>query len=152
VSNTGGTPFRFEEALHTYYRVGGAEAVRIQGLDGVSYLDNTDGNREKRQQGGIVFTGPTDSAYMDTTHAVEILDPTLRRRIRLEKEHSRTTIVWNPWIAGAHALPDMADDEWRTMTCVEASNMRAFAVDLPAGAQHTMKTTIRVAAAAGDAF
>jgi glucose-6-phosphate 1-epimerase len=152
VSNTGTTPSRFEEALHTYYRVGGAEAVRIQGLDGVAYLDNTDGNREKRQEGDIVFTAPTDRAYGDTTHAVEILDPILRRRIRLEKEHSRSTVVWNPWIAGAHALPDMADDEWRAMACVEASNMRAFGVDLAPGEQHTMKTRICVSSVLGDSF
>jgi glucose-6-phosphate 1-epimerase len=149
VSNTGQTPLRFEEALHTYYRVGGAEAVRIQGLDGVAYLDNTDGNREKLQEGDIVFTAPTDRAYVDTTHAVEILDPIVRRRIRLEKENSRTTVVWNPWVEGAHALPDMADDEWRAMACVEASNIRALAVDLAPGEQHTMKTSIRVTAAPG---
>ena len=152
MTNTGSVPLRFEEALHTYYRVGGAEAVRVSGLDGVAYLDNTDGNREKRQEGDIVFTGPTDRAYVDTTHPVEILDPVLRRRIRLEKENSRTTVVWNPWIEGAHALADLADDEWRTMACVEASNIRAFAVDLAPGQQHTMKTSIRVVAASGDSF
>src|ERR1700691_2309185 len=152
VSNTGTAPLRFEEALHTYYRVGGAEAVRISGLDGVASLDNTDANREKRQEGDIVFTAPTDRAYVDTTHPVGILDPTLRRRIRLEKENSRTTVVWNPWIEGAQALPDLADDEWRAMACVEASNIRAFAVDLAPGEQHTMKTSIRVAAAPGDRF
>ena len=81
-----------------------------------------------------------------------ILGRIQRRRIRLEKENSRTTVVWNPWIEGAHALPDMADDEWRAMACVEASNMRAFAVELAPGEQHTMKTTIRVVAAAGDSF
>ena len=86
MSNTGTAPLRFEEALHTYYRVGGAEAVRISGLDGVAYLDNTDDNREKRQEGDIVFTAQTDRAYMDTTHAVEIADPVLRRRIRLTKQ------------------------------------------------------------------
>jgi glucose-6-phosphate 1-epimerase len=150
VSNTGAAPLRFEEALHTYYRVGGAESVRIQGLDGVTYLDNTDGNREKRQEGDIVFAAPTDRAYVDTTHVVEIFDFILRRRIRLEKEHSRTTVVWNPWIAGAHALPDMADDEWRAMACVEASNMRAFGVDLAPGQQHTMKTSIHAGSAHSD--
>jgi glucose-6-phosphate 1-epimerase len=150
--NTGSAPLRFEEALHTYYRVGGADAVLIRGLDGVAYLDNTDNNREKRQEGDMVFISPTDRAYVDTTHPVEILDRNLRRRIRLEKENSRTTVVWNPWIEGAHALPDMADDEWRAMACVEASNIRAFAVDLAPGEQHTMKTSIRVAAAPGDSF
>ena len=49
-------------------------------------------------------------------------------------------------------VPDMADDEWRAMACVEASNIRAFAVDLAPGEQHTMKTSIRVAAAPGDSF
>jgi glucose-6-phosphate 1-epimerase len=150
VSNTGTTPLRFEEALHTYYRVGGAEAIRISGLDGVAYLDNTDANREKRQVGDIVFTAQTDSAYLDTTHAVEIADPVLRRRIQLSKQNSRTTVVWNPWSTGAQSLADLGDEEWRAMACVEASNMRAFAVDLAPGQQHTMKTVIQVVAAPGD--
>jgi glucose-6-phosphate 1-epimerase len=150
VTNTGTTPLRFEEALHTYYRVGGAEAIRISGLDGVAYLDNTDANREKRQVGDIVFTGQTDSAYLDTIHAVEIADPVLHRRIRLTKQNSRTTVVWNPWSTGAQSLADLGDDEWRAMACVEASNIRAYAVDLAPGQQHTMKTVIQVAAAPGD--
>jgi glucose-6-phosphate 1-epimerase len=106
----------------------------MQGLDGVAYLDNTDGNREKQQEGDIVFTGQTDRAYLDTTHAVEIYDPLLRRRIRLAKQDSRTTVVWNPWSTeGARSLKDLGDDEWRTMACVEASNIRDFAVDLAPG-------------------
>jgi glucose-6-phosphate 1-epimerase len=152
MTNTGPAPLSFEEALHTYYRVGGANAVRIQGLDHVAYLDNTDGNREKRQEGDIVFTASTDRAYIDATHAVEIADPAMRRRIRLSKQDSRTTVVWNPWIEGAHALADLADDEWRAMACVEASNIRAFAVELAPGQQHTMKTSILVTTAPGDAF
>jgi glucose-6-phosphate 1-epimerase len=147
VSNTGDTSLRFEEALHTYYRVGGAEVVRVQGLDGVAYLDNTDGNRKEQQEGDVVFTRQTDSAYIDTTHAVEIYDPLLRRRIRLTKQNSRTTVVWNPWSTGAQTLKDLGADEWRAMACVEASNIRDFAVDLLPGQLHTMKTLIRVAAA-----
>jgi glucose-6-phosphate 1-epimerase len=146
MTNTDRGPVRFEEALHTYYRVGAAESVRIRGLDGVAYLDNTDDNREKRQKGDIVFTAQTDRAYLDTTHAVEIMDPVLRRRIRLEKQNSRTTVVWNPWSTGAQTLSDLGDDEWHTMACVEASNMRVYPVDLAPGQQHTMKTVITVAA------
>ena len=147
VSNTGNTSLRFEEALHTYYRVGGAEAVRVQGLDGVAYLDNTDGNRKKQQEGDVVFTRQIDSAYIDTTHEVQIYDPLLRRRIRLIKQNSRTTVVWNPWSTGAQTLKDLGGDEWRTMACVEASNIRDFAVDLLPGQLHTMTTIIHVAAA-----
>ena len=145
MSNTGAAPLRFEEALHTYYRVGDAAAVRISGLGGVRYLDNTDDNREKMQEGEIMFRAQTDRAYMNTTHAVEMDDPVLRRRIRMAKEHSNSTVVWNPWIEGAKSLSDLGDDEWRNMACVEASNMRACGVDLAAGAHHTMKTTVTVA-------
>jgi glucose-6-phosphate 1-epimerase len=147
VSNTGNASLRFEEALHTYYRVGGAEAVRVQGLDGVAYLDNTDSNRKKEQEGDVVFTRQTDSAYIDTTHAVEIHDPLLRRRIRLTKQNSRTTVVWNPWSTGAQTLKDLGGEEWRAMACVEASNIRDFAVELLPGHQHTMKTVINVSTA-----
>jgi glucose-6-phosphate 1-epimerase len=146
VTNTNPGPVRFEEALHTYYRVGAVDIVHIRGLGGVAYLDNTDGNREKRQEGDIEFTAQTDRAYLDTTHAVEITDPVLRRRIRLEKQNSLTTVVWNPWSTGAQSLSDLGDDEWRTMACVEASNMRAYPVDLAPGQQHTMKTVIQVTA------
>ena len=144
MENTGSTPLRFEEALHAYYRVGGAENVVITGLDGVTYLDNTDGNQEKVQEGDVLFTRQTDRAYLDTTHAIEILDPVLRRRIRVSKENSRSTVVWNPWSTGAATLPDLGNEEWHSMVCVEASNMRACGVDLAAGAQHTMKTTVTV--------
>jgi glucose-6-phosphate 1-epimerase len=152
VSNTGTAPLRFEEALHTYYRVAGAETLRIAGLDGVAYLDNTDANREKRQEGDVVLTLQTDRAYLDTTHPVEISDPVMRRRIRLVKQDSRTTVVWNPWKEGAQSLADLGDDEWRAMVCVEASNIRSFGVDLAPGQRHTMKTSIQVAAAPRDAI
>jgi glucose-6-phosphate 1-epimerase len=146
VTNTGKTPLRFEEALHTYYRVSAADSIRIGGLDGVTYLDNTANNLEKKQAGDVVFAAQTDNAYMDTTHAVEIVDPGLRRRIRLTKQASRTTVVWNPWSTGAHSLSDLGDDEWRIMACAEASNIRNYAVELAPGQGHCMKTVIRVEA------
>ena len=152
MTNTGNTAVRFEEALHTYYRVGAAGSVRIRGLDGGRYLDNTDGNQEKQQAGDVVFTAQTDRAYLDTTHAVEIVDPVLRRRIRLTKQDSRSTVVWNPWSTGAATLADLGDDEWQTMACVEASNMRACGVDLAAGSTHRMKTTIEVTPATEEGY
>jgi len=144
VSNTGARPLRFEEASHAYHRVEQVGNVRLQGLDGVAYLDNTDSNREKVQHGDVVITRQTDSAFISTPNAVELLDPGLRRRIRITKENSRTTVVWNPWQEGAKSLPDLGVNEWQQMLCVEASNVLAFAVDLAPGEQHRMGATIRV--------
>ena len=144
-SNLGSTAFHFEEALHTYFRVGGAKEVRIHGLDGVAYLDNRDQNRQKTQQGDEIFNAATDNAYIETQTPVEIVDPILHRRIRTEKQNSSTTIVWNPWQDGAAALADLGHDEWRQFACVEAGNILAAAISLTPGEQHTMTATISVA-------
>jgi glucose-6-phosphate 1-epimerase len=146
VTNAGTSPLSFEEALHTYFRVGDVENVRVRGLDGVAYLDNTDGNREKTQPGDVVFAAPTDNAYLNTQGAAELIDPSLRRTLRTDKKNSATTVVWNPWQQGAAALSDLGDDEWRRMACVEASNILGAAVTLSPGEQHTMRATLSVSA------
>src|SRR5271165_1320826 len=144
ITNIGATALRFEEALHTYHRVGHIKSVRILGLDGIAYLDNTDSNREKIQHGDIVITKQIDNAYLNTQDSVELVDPELGRRIRITKENSLTTVVWNPWREGARSLSDLGDNEWQQMVCAEASNVLGLAVDLAPGEQHTMSTTIRV--------
>jgi glucose-6-phosphate 1-epimerase len=142
--NAGSTPFSFEEALHTYFRVSDAESVRVRGLDQVTYLDNTDGNREKLQTGDVVFNQATDSAYLNIESACELIDPMLHRTIRTDKQYSATTVVWNPWQQGAAALADLGDEEWRWMACVEASNIRLAAVTLAPGQAHTLGATLSV--------
>jgi len=144
VTNTGSAPLRFEEALHSYHRVGQISEVHLRGLDGVVYLDNTDSNCEKMQHGDVAIVKQTDNAYVNTANAVELLDTGLCRRIRVIKENSLTTVVWNPWQEGARSLPDLGKNQWQQMVCVEASNVLGFAVDLAPGAQHRMGATIRV--------
>jgi glucose-6-phosphate 1-epimerase len=143
-TNSGSTPLRFEEALHTYHRVGDAEKIRVVGLDGVTFLDNTDANRESIQQGEIVMDKPIDNAYLNTQNTLELVDPVLHRRVQIAKTNSLTTIVWNPWESGANALADLGDDEWRQFACVEASNILNHAVLLAPREQHVMAATIAV--------
>ena len=145
MTNTGRTALRFEEALHAYHRVGDVEKARLQGLDGVQYLDKTDSNRKKMQRGDIAITSETDRVYLDTTGAIELDDPVIHRATQVVKENSRTTVVWNPWVQRARALSDLGDDEWTQMICIESSNVSDFAVDLAPGQQHTMKARVRVA-------
>jgi glucose-6-phosphate 1-epimerase len=145
VTNTGTTSLRFEEALHAYHRVGNIADVRLRGLDTVHYLDKTDSNRKKIQHGEIVIVSETDRVYLNTRDTIELEDPVLYRRIRVTKENSLTTVVWNPWVQKAHSLADLADDEWTQMICIESSNVSDFAVDLAPGQQHKMKAIVRVA-------
>ena len=146
LTNTGTTAALFQEALHAYHRVGDIRTARLHGLDKVHYLDNTDTNREKVQDGDVVITSETDRAYLTAKSEVDLIDPTLRRQIQIAKENSRTTVVWNPWAEGARALSDLGDGEWTQMFCVEASNVLGCAVELAPGQKHRMAVTIRVAA------
>jgi len=142
--NTGTTPFRFEEALHTYNRIANIDNARVQGLDGVSYLDNTESNKEKRQHGDVMIASTTDNAYCNTQNEVDLLDPNKNRRIRLRKEHSLSTVVWNPWSEGAARLPDLGDGEWRRFLCVEASNILDAAIHLAPVKEHSMAAVLTV--------
>jgi glucose-6-phosphate 1-epimerase len=144
VTNTGKTPLRFEEALHAYHRVGNVLNARVMGLNNVAYIDKTDSNQKKRQQGEIAVVSETDRVYLDTAAEIELDDFELRRRTHIAKENSRTTVVWNPWVQKAQSLPDFGDDEWKQMICVETSNVSDFAVDLAPGQGHTMKALVRV--------
>jgi glucose-6-phosphate 1-epimerase len=144
VTNTGRTRLRFEEALHSYHRVGNIESVLVRGLDGVHYLDKTARNQEKVQEGEIAITSETDRVYLNTRDAIELEDPVLRRCTRVVKENSATTVVWNPWVQKARALSDLGDDEWAQMICIETSNVADSSVVLAPGEQHTMRALISI--------
>jgi glucose-6-phosphate 1-epimerase len=146
VTNTGQTSFSFEEALHTYFRVGEAERVTIRGLDQVAYLDNLDGNRRKTQTGDLIFTRKTDNAYLDVSGPAEVIDPAWYRNIRTEKVNSANTVVWNPWVDGASSIVDLGDHEWREFACVEACNIFGSAITLAPGGEHKMQAIISIAA------
>ena len=143
-TNTGKTPLRFEEALHTYNRVADIHTVRLQGLDGTSFLDNTGSNKEKMQVGDVTIASQTDSAFISTQNAVDLLDPEMRRRIRLQKANSSTTVVWNPWQEGAGRIRDLGEGEWQQFLCVEASNIIGVAVTLGPGQEHRMSAVLSV--------
>jgi glucose-6-phosphate 1-epimerase len=144
VANSSESTFQFEVALHTYNRVADATNLTIHGLDQTAYLDNRDNNASKRQSGDFHFTRDTDNAYLNTQSPVEILDPILRRRIRLEKQGSLTTVVWNPWQQDAAKLADLGDTEWTQFACVEAANILSNAVTLHPGKEHTTTAILTI--------
>ena len=115
---------------------------------GPTYLDKV-GGTARRNQGPdpIRFTGETDRVYLNTQAACTIHDPgTAAADRRSRKNGSNATVVWNPWMDKARAMPDFGDDEWPEMVCVETGNVNVHAVTLAAGARHTMTATIDVTA------
>jgi glucose-6-phosphate 1-epimerase len=144
-TNTGNSGLRFEEALHTYNRVSDVANVRLQGLDAVQFLDNTDSNRAKIKHGDVVIASATDNAFIGTQNDVTLIDPELDRCIRLKRTNSLTAVVWNPWREGAVRLGDLGDGEWTQFLCVEASNILASSISLAPGEEHKMTAVLSAA-------
>jgi glucose-6-phosphate 1-epimerase len=144
-ANAGTASLRFEEALHTYNRVAEVQDTRVQGLDGVRFLDNSNSNMEKVQRGEVAIASATDNAYLSTRSPVDLVDPKMHRRIRLAKLNSLNTVVWNPWSEKASEMKDLGDGEWMQFVCVEACNILDAAVSLAPGHEHKMTAILSMA-------
>ena len=144
VRNVSKKPIRVEEALHTYLSVSDARQVSIDGLKGVTYSDRV-GTPRTETEGDVPIriTAETDRIYMNTQSTCVVHDPGWQRRLVVEKAGSDSTVVWNPWIAKAKAMPDFGDDEWPSMLCVETCNVREHGITLSPGQSHTMGAVIR---------
>jgi glucose-6-phosphate 1-epimerase len=145
VRNGGTAPMVIEEALHAYFAVGDSRRASIGGLEGVAYLDKTEGfARKPGEASPIAIAGETDRVYAGARGPVTVDDPVWTRRIVVDKSGSAATVVWNPWTEKAKAMADFADDEWTEMVCVEAANVSPDAVTIAPGATHAMTATIAV--------
>lgn len=139
----------YEQALHTYFAVQDVRHVTVTGLAGTDYLDKVTGfSRHNQGQDPVRFTGETDRIYLNTRATCVINDPGKRRAIAIRKTGSDATVVWNPWIDKARAMPDYGDDEWPEMVCVETCNVNVHKRTLGPGETHTMTATIEVTASA----
>ena len=131
--------FTFENCLHSYFEVGDVTAISIHGLNGLSYLDTVAGCVEKTEaSNSLRIASEVDRLYLNATGTVEILDPRLGRKIRVEKQGSASTVVWNPWIAKARRMPDFGDQEYARMICVESGNVASNSISLLPGGSSTL--------------
>ncbi|MEK6550223.1 MAG: D-hexose-6-phosphate mutarotase [Pseudomonadota bacterium] len=154
--NTGATAITVGDAFHTYFEVSDIRHCRIDGLDGCPYLDKVDGGKRKQQTGPVTIGTEVDRIYLDSTAEtatgaslhrgprldpiadILIDDPGLKRRIRIAKRGSRSSVVWNPWADKAAKMGDFGANGYLNMVCVESSNAADDVVTIPAGGEHRL--------------
>lgn len=142
--NPADQPYTYTGALHSYFHIGQAEEIAIHGLAGRAYLDKTAGFERRQQEGPVQISGPTDRIYLDTDAECIIDDPSLQRRIHIAKKGSHTTVVWNPGQAGAVRMPDLADDAYASMVCVETARAADDVATVAAGGEAHLQACIWV--------
>jgi len=147
VENTGADEITYESALHTYLAVGDVERIRIHGLERTRFVDKVAGFKEKTAgDAPLAIAGEVDRVYLDTTAPCIVDDPVLGRRIRIEKDRSLATVVWNPGYEKARGVADIGGEAWRSFVCVETANCRPHVVRLAPRARHAMTARIDVTA------
>lgn len=144
--NRGDSAFDISQGLHTYFRVGNIDHVRIHGLEGASYIDKMDGSAEKTQEGLLEIGGEVDRIYTGVGGDLEIRDPAMARSIRITSTGSASAVVWNPWADTAESMADLGDGDYRSLVCVETTNAGPDVVSVAAGGEHQISAEYRVAA------
>ena len=145
--NTGTSAFDIGEALHTYFAISDVDNMRITGLEGCTYLDKVGVAQSRTQQGAIQIASEVDRVYIDTEADCLIEDRGFKRRIRIAKSGSRSTVVWNPWIEKSAKMGDFGSATgYRGMLCVESANAAGNVVTVAPGATHTLRAVYSTAA------
>ena len=145
ISNTGTADLAYSGALHSYFNVADASAIKVEGLEDCEYCDKVI-NVDSVQKGAIQIDREIDRVYCRTSGIVRVADPVFDRVIRIAKAGSNSTVVWNPWIEKSKRMPDFGDEEYHTMVCVEAANAPAAGDDriLAPGAVAELRQIISV--------
>ncbi|MCX4219903.1 MULTISPECIES: D-hexose-6-phosphate mutarotase [Pseudomonas] len=140
--NRGTDTVSISQALHSYFAVSDVRNVRVEGVDGLDYIETLDDWKTHTQQGDLRFAAETDRIYLDAPPQLSIIDPAWERRIVLNTTGSRTAVIWNPWIDRAAALSDMDNDGWQRMLCIETANVMNDVMNLAPDASHTLGVSV----------
>lgn len=143
VTNRSDKDLVYEDCLHTYLAVGDISNVSVRGLKGLEYLDKTENYARKREPENILrLTSEVDRTFLNTQETMEVFDSSFRRTILVEKTGSASTVVWNPWIDKAKAMPDFGDEEYKKMICVESGNVADNRITLKSGRTQILTTVL----------
>jgi glucose-6-phosphate 1-epimerase len=144
--NRGKETIELSQALHTYFAVGDIAQTSVRGLENKTYIDKVDASKHKIQSGALTISAEVDRIYTGVDHAIQIHDAVFNRVIHIHAEGSASAVVWNPWQTVAASMADLGDEDYRHMLCVETANAGPDAVQLAAGAQHTLAAEYTAAA------
>ncbi|CAI9752621.1 unnamed protein product [Fraxinus pennsylvanica] len=122
VRNTDSKAFSFTFALCNYLSVSDISEVRVEGLETLDYLDNLlQKGRYTEQADAITFDGEINRVYLSTPTKIAVIDHEKKRTYVMRKEGMPDAVVWNPWDKKAKALPDLGDEDYKTMLCVDSA-------------------------------
>lgn len=144
VSNPSETSLDYTCALHSYFSLSGIENISIEGLKDTAYQNQLDGGEYVQKEELLRLSEETTRHYYNTKEDCIINDPVFNRSIRIEKEGSNNSTVWNPWAETCKQMGDVPDWAYETFVCLETVNKIDDVICLSAGESHETKAIISV--------
>lgn len=142
--NKGAEAFSVTTALHSYFGLASIDAASVLGLEGVDYLDQLDDLSRKTQEGLVKFDREVDRIYVNAPSKTWIDGAISGRRIEIQSQGSRSTVVWNPWIDKAKRMSDFGDTEYKEMLCVETANAGPDAIVVSPDQAHELEVLLKL--------
>ncbi len=122
VTNQSAEPFEYTCALHSYYNISSIENIAITGLQGAIYHSQLEPGEFIQESPKIKIQKAETRHYHNTVATCTIEDNLYKRKIRIAKEGSKITTVWNPGKETCATINDMPDDAYLHFICIEAVN------------------------------
>jgi len=144
VTNTSNEPVSYTVALHSYFNLSGIENISIEGLENTHYENQLDGQRYVQEEKLLKISEAITRHYYDTESDCVIHDPYFKRSIRIEKEGSKCSTVWNPGAEACAQMSDLPDDGYETFVCLETVNKINNTIQLLPGESHETTAIIGV--------
>jgi glucose-6-phosphate 1-epimerase len=119
--NTGDEPETITAALHSYFDITDIRQTEILGVKG-NYIDQTQSDAIVEQNKPYTVDCETDRIHLqDASNLYQSIRLQAPNPINIEQEGHDSVVIWNPWQEKSTTMPDMADDGYLTMLCIEAS-------------------------------
>lgn len=142
VENRSAETLNFSAALHSYFAISDIADIVIDGLDQLDYIDCLQDWALQQQQGSLTIDREIDRIYHGVNAAITLLDQPWQRALDIRSRGSSSCVIWNPWIEKAKRLSNFADDDYRSMVCIETTNADRDSISLAPSQQHFLTVQI----------
>ncbi|QDE31542.1 D-hexose-6-phosphate mutarotase [Shewanella polaris] len=138
-TNNADYDIKLTQALHSYFPIEDIHQLNVSGFSDSAYIEFGEGPF-KQHDDVITFKQETDRVYTQLGHTQELHTP--NGTIVVSRENSQSSVLWNPWIEKSTRLSRFNAEDYLTMVCLEAANVREDCVVMAPGQSHTLTTHI----------
>lgn len=144
LTNTGAEPLTFASALHTYFAVPDVTTVKVLGLGGLKYEDNTAGGSVAIEEAEeVAIAGEVDRVYLEAPEVVQLAMPGYAELTLRKTAAFPDLVMWNLGKAKAPTMADLGEGEWQHYLCLEAGAV-SKPVSLEPGATWSAAQTFQI--------